>query len=289
MFRAGTVLTLVAGLGVVATAAQRPARGTNAAETIAHVGTRVIEWYARAQSIVSTEDVRITPLRYDMSPAESARRLSYELRVAWDADGARPEILPEPTILRHPLTVNGRSSRPGDDPGCMDPKPVTPEPLMMFLPGKREEFTFTHVGTARVDGRVAETIDYRSILVGKPDIEWTKECVSVSLPGRTYGRVWIDPSNYDVLRLDEHLSGLFEFNVPREQQRRGAPLSMVIERSDSSIRYRRVQFQNPEDTLMLPAEVETTTVVRGGGTRRTRISQRFSAYRRFISDVRILP
>ena len=289
MFRAGTVLALVAWLGVAANAAQQPARGTNAAETIAHVGTRVVEWYARAQNIVSTEDVRITPLRYDMSPAESARRLSYELRVAWESDGTRPDVLPEPTILRSPLTVNGRPPRPGSDPGCMDPKPVTPEPLMMFLPGKREDFIFTHAGTARIDGRLAVTIDYKSILSGKPDIEWTKECVSVSLPGRTYGRVWIDPSNFDVLRLDEHLSGLFEFTVPREQQRLGAPSSMAIERSDSSIRYRRVQFHDPEDTLMLPAEVETTTVVRGGGTRRTRISQRFSAYRRFITDVRMLP
>jgi hypothetical protein len=63
---------------------------------------------------------------------------------------------------------------------------------------------------------------------------------------------------------------------------------MVLERADSSIRYRRVEFNNPPDSLVLPAEVETVTVWRGGSTQRTRISQRFSGYRRFIADARVL-
>ena len=40
---------------------------------------------------------------------------------------------------------------------------------------------------------------------------------------------------------------------------------------------------------MLPAEVDTVTVIRGGGIQRTRITQRFSDYRRFIADARVLP
>jgi hypothetical protein len=40
---------------------------------------------------------------------------------------------------------------------------------------------------------------------------------------------------------------------------------------------------------MLPAEVETLTVIRGGAIQRTRISQRFSGYRRFIGDARVMP
>jgi hypothetical protein len=132
-------------------------------------------------------------------------------------------------------------------------------------------------------------IDYKGVAPGKPEVTWTKDCVSVSLPGRSVGRIWVDAVTYDVLRLDEHLVGLFDFDVPREHQRRGAAASMVIERADSTIRYRRVDFQDPPESLMLPAEVDTTTVVRGGGIQRTRISQRFSGYRRFIGDVRVLP
>ncbi len=131
--------------------------------------------------------------------------------------------------------------------------------------------------------------DFKGIAAGKPEIAWTKECVSVSLPGRSRGRIWVDAATHDVLRLDERLVGLFEFDVPREHQRRGAATSMVIERADSSIRYRRVEFTDPPDSLMLPATVDTVTVMRGGNTQRTRISQRFSNYRRFIADARVLP
>jgi hypothetical protein len=263
-------------------------RGTGVDETIARVGARVIEWYARAQSIVSTEDVWITPMRFDMSPAEPARHLGFELRVAWDADTASGD-LPEPSILRQILTINGRPPRANDEPGCMDPKPVSPEPLMMLLPEERRGFQFTPAGTTRVDGRAALMIDYKGIAPGPPEITWTKDCVTIDLPGRARGRIWIDASTYDVLRLDEHLAGWFEFPVPRDHQRRGASPSIVIERADSSIRYRRVEFRDPPETLMLPAQVDTFTVFRGGGIRRTRISQRYSGYRRFLADARVLP
>ena len=32
---------------------------------------------------------------------------------------------------------------------------------------------------------------------------------------------------------------------------------MTIERADSSIRYRRVQFAEPDETLVLPSSIET--------------------------------
>jgi hypothetical protein len=267
--------------------ARRPAIDVDA--TIARVGERVIEWYDRAQSIVSEEDVRITPLGPDMSPSAPPRSLRYELRVAWDSDAAGSGTLPEPTILRQLLRVNGRAPRARDEPGCMDPKPVSPEPLMMWLPKERASFAFTFAGTARVDRRDALMIDYKAVAAGTPEVVWTKDCVSVDLPGRTRGRAWIDAATHDVLRLDEHLIGQFEFDVPREHRRLGVAPSMLVERADSSIRYRRVEFENPPDSLMLPFAVETVTVFRGSGSGRTRISQRFSGYRRFLADARVLP
>ena len=64
---------------------------------------------------------------------------------------------------------------------------------------------------------------------------------------------------------------------------------MVIERAESSIRYKPVEFQDPEETLLLPASVDTLTVIGGGSTQRVRITQRFSDYRRFLTDSRIVP
>ena len=256
---------------------------------IDRIGARVIDWYARAQSIVSQEEVFIQPLRFDMSPAGFGRRVAYELRIAWESPGAGAAALPEPTVLRQLLAINGRAPKAGEEPGCMDPKPVTPEPLMMLLPQERDNFAFSLAGTPRVDGRAALMIDFKGATPGEPEIAWTRDCVSVSLPGRVRGRLWVDAETHDVLRLDEHLVGLFDFDVPREHQRRGAAASMTIERADSSIRYRRVTFEDPPETLMLPAQVDTITVFRGNGIQRTRISQRFAGHRRFVADVRVLP
>jgi hypothetical protein len=274
--------------GVAAPQAQRNEPARPLAETLARISDRVEQWYVRAQSLVSLESVSIQPLRSDLSAIDFPRRLAYELRLSWDAPDADGGELPEASVVRQLLTINGRPPRPKDEPGCLDPKPVSPEPLSMLLPAQRDDYTFSVAGTARVDGRAAITIDYRSVAAGEPEITFTRDCVSISLPGRARGRIWIDAATFDVLRLDEHLVGMFDFSTPREQQRRGAARDMTIERADSSIQYKRVSFVDPQETLMLPAAIETVTVIRGGSTQRYRVTQRFSDYRRFLTGGRVV-
>jgi hypothetical protein len=275
-------------MAVIAAPAAQQAADLPLDQLLSRVGDRVIEWYARAQSIISLETVSIQPLRSDLSPDSFPRRLAYELRVEWDPQSAGPGQLPEASILRQLVSINGREPRERDRSECMDPKSVSPEPLAMMLPAKRRDFSFTVAGRARVGGRAAVMLDYKGIAPGPPEISWTRECVSISLPGRSRGRIWVDADTFDVLRYDEHLVGQFDFPVPREHMRRGASASMVIERADSSIQFRRVAFRDPEETLMLPASIDTLQIVRGGGTQRTRITQRFTDYRRFLTEGRIV-
>jgi len=117
---------------------------------------------------------------------------------------------------------------------------------------------------------------------------WKDECVSVDLPGMTRGRVWIDPTTHDVLRLDERLTGMFELRVPREHVRHGESPWMMIERADTSIRYRPVAFHDPDETMMLPASIESFTIIRNSGVPRLRTVQEFSNYRRFITGGRLV-
>jgi hypothetical protein len=264
-------------------AAARPFQA-DFSQTLARVAHRVEQWYARAASIVSTENVWIQPLRADMTPLDFPRRLAFELRVEWDPGRTGSSIA---NVLRAPLRVNGRLP-PANDPGCMDPKPVSPEPLGMMLPARLHESHFTPAGAARIDGRAALMIDYRGAATLPEEIIWTDECVSLLLPGRSRGRLWVDAETYDVLRMDDRLVGAFSFEVPRDHVRRGAARSMVVERADSSIRYTRVTFTDPAETLLLPESIESVTVIRGGSTQRTRITQRFSDYRRFVTDGRIV-
>ena len=258
------------------------------AQALARVGQRLEQWYARARSVVSTETVWIQPLRSDLTPADFPRRLAFELRVAWDPDRTGPGGLPVANVLREPVKRNGRSSPDREDPGCMDPKPVSPEPLAMLLPARLGESEFSAAGAGQVEGRRALMIDYRGRADAPSEITWTDECVSVTLPGRSRGRIWVDAATYDVLRMDDRLVGTFEFDVPREHVRRGAARSMVIERAETSIRYKPVEFQDPRETLMLPAAIDTLTVIRGGSTQRVRITQRLSDYRRFLTSGRVV-
>jgi hypothetical protein len=159
---------------------------------------------------------------------------------------------------------------------------------MMLLDGHRDDYRFATAGRTRVNGREALIIDYRGAAAGPAEIKWEKDCVSISLPGRSRGRVWIDAETFDVLRLDEHLMGLFDFAVPFDKVRRGAANRMTVERADSYITYKRVAFSDPDEVLMLPAAVDTVTVISGGGVQRYRVSQRFSDYRRFLTGGRVV-
>jgi hypothetical protein len=210
----------------------------------------------------------------------------YELRVAWEApedDG----VLPEASVVRQLISVDGRPPRPKDEPGCMDPKPVTPEPLAMMLPMHRGDYGFSLAGRKKMNGRPAEVIDYRDRTKGAPEVLFDRSCVSVNLPGKARGRVWLDPETHDVLRIEEHLLAAFDFAIPPEHSFNGIT-QMGLERADSTTQYKPVTFQDPDETLMLPALIETFSVWRGGGSPRVRIRQEFSDYKRFLTDARIV-
>ena len=282
----GVLATLsVAGLPA---AAQPPLGSRDLPALLTQIGDRVEQYYARARSIACEETVRLQPLGIDLLPdGRRVRQLVYELRIAWDAptDGAQP---PEARVLRQIVSVDGRPARPEDEPGCMDPKPVSTEPLAMLLPSRRQDYAFSWAGTGRVGGRATVRLGYKSVSSRSAAITWKDECVSVELQGRSRGRVWVDPTTAQVLRLDEQLTGLFEFPVPKELVRRGSRLSLIIERADSSIRYRPVVFHDPDETVMLPDSVETLQVIRHAGIPRLRTTQTFSNYKRFITDARIV-
>ena len=255
--------------------------------SVARVGDYVERYYARAQSIVVDENVTIQQLGHDLRREGFARRLTYELRVEWDPDAADDDVPAK--VTRQLLAINGRPPKAGQEPECLDPRSTSPEPLAFLLPDRREKFIFKAAGLGRIDGRAAVMIDYRSVKPEEPKVEWKEECVSIDLPGRARGRIWADPETAEILRLDEGIIGLVDIAVPRKQQRLGASSYMTIERADSSIRYRRVPFTDPDETLLLPSSIETTTIVRNSGSPRVHISQTFGNYRRFVTGSRIVP
>jgi hypothetical protein len=282
-----SLLLVLSAAGLLAASQDRPGPAA-VPGLMTRVGERVEQYYARARSIVCDELVRLESLRSDLLPDGShVRQLVYELRVAWEAaaEGAGP---PEARVVRTLVSVDGRPPRAGDEPGCMDPKPVSTEPLAMLLSTRQREFAFTWRDTGRTAGRQSVTLDYKSLTPKPPDVTWAGPCVSIDLPGRTRGRVWVDRDTAEVLRLDEQLMGWVEIPLPRKQLRAGSEAVFVVERADSSIRYRPIAFHDPDEIVMLPESIDSLQVIRNSGVPRLRIVQRFSNYKRFITSGRIV-
>ena len=92
-----------------------------------------------------------------------------------------------------------------------------------------------------------------------------------------------------MLRLDESLVAVTDVRMPRELQKGGWGLHVIVERADTSIRYQPVRFSQPEETLLLPTRVESLSVLRSSGVQRLRVTQTYKNYRRFLTDSRVIP
>jgi hypothetical protein len=280
---------MFAAAGMIAVVVARPvAAPADVPAMLARIGERVEQYYARAQSIICTETVRLQPLSSSLSFEDAhAQTLVYEDRIVWAASDDA-QTAPEPQVLRELVKVNGRAPRPGDVPACAAPKPVAPEPLALLLPARQNEHVFTWRGSGRTDRRDSVMFDYKARTSGELSITFKGDCASMELPGRERGRVWADPATGDVLRLDEEIVGRFEFRLPRDHQLPNGPMSMVVERADTSIKYEPVTFHDPDETVMLPASIQRLTIVRNSNPPALRTTQAFSNYRRFMTGARIV-
>jgi hypothetical protein len=256
-------------------------------------GERVERFFTRAQSIVCLEIVRLQSLTSGWSSDGPGRTVESELRLAWGAeDDGTPAT--EAQTLRRLLKVNGHEPRKNDWNNCTAPEQQSrePQPLSLLLPNQRARYSFAAGGETRLDGRVAIMIDYQLLQAASVEsqiVEGRDDCVSFELEGGLRGRLWIDAETYDVLRLDQRLAGMVEIPLPREIMRRGSsPRSWTMERWDTSIRFKTVAFENPDETLVLPASLSSLRVTRGSGTPRLRTNTDYKNYQRFLTGGRVI-
>ena len=285
MRRAALTLALLAAVSLGASAREDAA--PDLTETLARVAEYVQAYFARAQSIIADETVRIQSLGYDMLSEGPSRTLRTELRVSWepDADGE----LATPQVLRTLITVNGRAPREKDDDRCFDPQATSPEILSLFLPENQKELDFKPSGRGKVGGREARIIDVHERERGPVRVTKTYEgCVRIEKPGSAWYRTWIDAQTFAVLRLDQYLVGPYDVTIPADRKLGTSPRDVVVERLDTSVTYRAVAFTDPEETVMLPVAREMVQVIRNAPSSRMRISHSYRNYRRFITAGRIV-
>ena len=253
---------------------------------LARVGTQLERRYQRVQRIISNETVWVRSFTRDMQSNGSPRQLEFERRVEWGT--SEEDGVPTVTVFRVLRKVNGREPGPRDHDACLVPRSESEDPLSALLPVRQGEYEFSFGELERVDGRRVARLDFLPVEEGRAEVTWDKECVSISLDGRRRGQAWVDMESGEVLRLDERLTGRFEFRAP-DDRRWAQPGRMALEQDDVSIRYERVAFSDPAETLMLPRSIERNWTLQGSGfvPRYYRLQQ-FSNHRRFVTDGRVV-
>jgi hypothetical protein len=254
---------------------------------------RVTEYFARAQSIMCLEKVSLQKLSFGFSADGPARFVESELRLSWEPSPEDPTPK-EARTLRSVLRVNGSPPRKKDWDNCTTPEQQESEvqPLSILLPDSRIEHAFAFAGRGVVDGREAVIITFREKVKPSADVslvEDNENCISFDIDGGTQGKIWLDAETNDVLRLDRSLTGLVEIPLPRKAQKFGVSSRWTMERWDSSIRFKPVKFEEPNETLILPVESTTLQITRGAGTPRLRTTTKYTAYRRFMTTGRVVP
>lgn len=286
-------ILVVAGSAALRADQKVAAPATDVAATLARATARVEDFFLRAQSLVCSERVHVQPLSYGFSSDGFGRTVESELRVSWDPAGEGGAS--EARALRRVMKVNGHAPRKNDRNNCTTPERHDTEPqvLSMLLESERDDYTWSHAGAATIDGRRAILLDFRdkeelSLEVTVQDDD--EDCLTYTLKGGIRGRIWLDAESHDVLRLDQRLSGQANAPMPRILQRRpGASPTMTVERFDTSYRFKRMRFDDPAETLVLPVSSSSLRITQGAGTPRMRVTTEYQHYRRFLTGGRIVP
>jgi hypothetical protein len=257
--------------------AQPPA---DLAGILAGLAERTQQYYDRFISIICTETVHTQDLRSNLRPIGRPRTTVYELSVSRDS---KEKGDAEFRVQRTLQSVNGRPAGQNERPQCTDPKTGTPEPLGFLLESQQRGYRFT-VADAGGGPAGARALDFIETPPSRVQIKWEGSCFEADGGGQM-GRVWFDPDTFDVLQVDVRL--LRPFLVPFPEGFPAIRPAIRVEKSEMSLRFSRVDFQQPEESLMLPASIETLNVLRGVPS--MRISQTLTGYRRFLTRSEIRP
>lgn len=276
----------------VAVRAQQPPADLDSTLTLA--AARVEEFFTRAASLVVNEHVYVQPLSFGLSGDGPGRSIESELRLTW-APGADGDGATEAQTLRLVHKVNGRKPRTNDRNNCTTPEQHDTETqvLSMLLPTQHGDYVWKLAGRGKIDGRMAILLDFHEkqtlAVTDVRVLESNDDCISYNIEGGMRGRVWVDAESYDVLRMDHHLGGQVEVELPRRlRNRAGVNPTWTVERIDTTYRFKRVRFENPEETLVLPVSSNSIRITRGAGTPRLRVNTEYKQYRRFMTGGRVI-
>ena len=290
-----SVLILVLALAACAPARAQepeaaPAEDERLGRILDKVGEGVAKYQAELFRIAFIETLRQEELREDMTPKKS-KEFVFDTIVAREALSEEEDDY-YPKLVRRLRTLDGKSAKRANKRDAAAGTFVSS--LMFLLPKNRKDFQFTLEGEEQFEGRRAYRIRMLRLGEGPARVEWKNRLVGYSFYvfAPTANFLWVDAETFDVLRYESHLAEPFEFDSPRTFSvgfgRIGPSRKLKYRVYDYAVNFRRERFKDPEQTLLVPVAAEWTRVIEGASKPRTRATLRFSDYRRFRSDVKII-
>jgi hypothetical protein len=266
-----------------------PPREENLEEILKRAGQRIQVYFEGLFSIACTEKLTRQTLDEKLGPKGPAEEFSYDYIVLNEPENGGSSSLAR--AYREPKLVNGKPAAPEKRSRIPDPAPVYTEPLMFLLGRHQSGYDFSLDGYTYLDGRRLIAVAFCPKSSVKPEVKWDGSSFRVTHVG-VKGRVLLDPEDYEVVQLETQLVAPFEFRRPALERHgpfyifRSAP-KLRLERSDTTIRYQPVHFENPGLWLGLPVRSENLTVIRGASVPLLLTTQSFTGYKRFMTSVRI--
>ncbi len=272
-------------------AKEEPARDGRLEQILDRVGENVRRYQSELFRIAYTETLRQEELREDMTPKKSKEYVFDTIVTREALSGEEDDYYPR--AVRRLRTVNGKPARRADREA--EEAGAAVSSLVFLLPKNRGEYQFTLEGEEQFGGRRAYRIRMLRPSEGPPRVEWQKRFVGYSFYvfAPFVYRVWVDAETFDVLRHEVHLAEPFEFEGPSAVGlgpfgRLGKSRRFRYAAQDYAVNFRRERFKDPEQALLVPVAAEWTRVIEGARKPRTHATLRFSDYRRFRSDVKVL-
>ncbi|HLM57973.1 MAG TPA: hypothetical protein VK422_17845 [Pyrinomonadaceae bacterium] len=265
--------------------AQEPAAGERLALILKRVGESAERYHGGMFSVRFTETLRQEELKEDLKTAKESKEYVY------DSVMLREELSEEEgdyvaVTTRRLVSLDGKPRKKEGET-----KVTSVYSLNVMLPRYQKLYQISLEGEEMLDGRRAFRLALLRPGEGEPRVEWEGSRFRVVAPTKT--RVWVDADSYDVIQIESALVAPFEFESPGLLRagpfgRFGPTKRLRYAREDSLVRFRRVQFKDPEQTLLLPESAEWLKVIEGASRPRTRHRIAFSDYRRFVSGVRVV-
>lgn len=262
------------------------------------IGKRVQENLDSMLSVAFTESIRMQELKDDLSAKGKQKHFLYESIVTNRPVSANAANY-QPTFTRKLKSIDGKPVKGEisvEDSRCEETSPQSAyeNPLGFLLPKNQPNYIFSYGGEADIDAHKAIVIHVAEKPVSEPlAIVEKDDCLFLSRPLQIKGRIWVNSENYDVIQTQWEQAENFSAVLPKKTVKIGIiPLirptvTISYDRQDFTIRFRRVKFEAPEQTLLLPYFSESVWITKGMKLAGMRTIVEYTRYRLFKINVKV--